>query len=196
MYDALGAAYLSDIEKALPPEIGAFVRSLPAHSSILDVGCAGGRDTEQFLKYGLRPIGIDLSAVFLAEAKRRLPSVPFYKMDVQKMDFPDGTFGAIWAQAVLLHINREQVPYVLKEFYRVLRQDGKLHIQVKEGEGYQELSDDLAASGEIKRGFTLFGQSELEELVRIAGFVLISSEIVPDTLGRDIQWIRIWARKV
>lgn len=196
MYDRLGKQYLEDAEKVPPPDVGAFMDLLPSKAAVLDVGCAGGRDTEKFADRGFDVTGIDASAFFIEEARKRIPVGHFLKEDVRTFQFPDESFDAIWAHAVLLHIPRGDVPLVLDKFWHVLKPEGKLHIAVKVGEGERFVEDVFEHAGAVRRPFTFFQQNELEKLVSAAGFSIVSSRVVPDDQGRhDVEWVQLWAQK-
>ena len=160
----------------------------------MDVGCAGGRDSKKFIREGFEVIGIDLVDNFLGWAKRNVPRAKFVKMDLRNLKFPKKYFDGIWANAILLHIDKKDIPKVLKELYRVLKIKGKLHIRVKRGKGIKYKKEKLS-KGE-KRLFTYFFKYELENFVRKAGFKIISSKIFPDESGRkNVKWIGIWAEE-
>ena len=47
--------------------------------AVLDLGCGNGALAEELLSWGYDPIGIDPSASGIAQAQRRLPSIPFHQ---------------------------------------------------------------------------------------------------------------------
>ena len=56
------------------------------------------------------------------------------KMDVRKLEYPDGFAEEIWAQMVIEHISWKETDDVLKEWYRVLKKGGRiLVVDWKEG---------------------------------------------------------------
>ena len=194
LYERLGKKYVEDIASADIRELPDFIEALPKGGRVLDVGCAGGRDSKKFVEAGLEVIGIDLVDVFLEEARKNVPQAKFIKMDLLGLEFPDNHFDGIWANAVLLHLKKEDVPRALKGFNRVLKHKGKLYIGVKRGSGEKYKEERL--SGGEKRFFSYFLKNEMEKFVRDAGFRIISSKIFPDTLGRkDLKWIGILAEK-
>jgi len=194
LYSELGKKYIQSAERLTPKELLGFIKLLAKGGRILDVGCAGGRDSKKFIKKGFRVIGIDLVDVFLKEARKNVPRAKFIKMDLCKLKFPKDYFDGIWAQAVLLHIKKKDISEALRGFYRVLKPGGKLHIRVKRGKGAAYKKDKL--SGGKKRMFTYFLKDEMESFVKKAGFKIISSRIFPDELGRkDVKWISICAEQ-
>ncbi len=194
VYEKMGNKYLKNIKSLTPTEFYDFVKLLQPKSKILDVGCAGGRDSKRFRQRNFNVFGIDLVDSFLKEARKNVFGVKFIKMDMRKLEFPENYFDAIWANAVLLHLKKKDVPKTLREFHRVLRPGGKLQIRVKQGQGQGYEKDEL--SGGEKRFFTYFSKDEAEKFVRNADFEIINSGNITDESGRKgVMWISILAEK-
>lgn len=195
IYDKLGSKYLASIDNATPDEMHVFIDKLPSEGNILDVGCAGGRDSKIFVDHGFHVTGIDLCEPFLEEAKKRVPSGLFLKKDILELDFEEAYFDGIWACAVLLHLEKKDLPKVLNDFYRILKTSGLMFIGVKQGEGEQSVIDSLSDGN--SRFFSFYQKDEIEALVRAAGFDVIYSEIRDDDTGRgEVKWIRMIAEKI
>lgn len=194
LYERLGKRYIENVAGVTIKEFPDFVKLLPKCGRVLDVGCTAGRDSLKFVQEGFEVVGIDLVDVFLKEARKSVPQAKFLKMDLLELNFSKDHFDAIWANAVLLHIAKKDIPNALKGFYRVLKPGGKLHIGVKRGKG-EKYKEEWLSGGE-KRFFAYFFKNELEKFVKEAGFKIISSKIFPDELGRkDTKWIGILAEK-
>ncbi|MES2223573.1 MAG: class I SAM-dependent methyltransferase [Patescibacteria group bacterium] len=118
VYNRLGKKYLDASKKLVVPARLPFTNSFLKQSLILDVGCGGGRDSKFFVKNGLRVIGIDVSSVLINEAKKEVSKTVFKCEDILKSKFPNNHFDGIWAQAVLLHLKRTDVPKAIKNFIR------------------------------------------------------------------------------
>jgi SAM-dependent methyltransferase len=192
VYNQLGEKYLKAIQTNSPPEIFEFIRLLPKNAY---VGCAAGRDAKIFTLHGSRVLGIDATKRFLVAARKNVPQAMFKYLDVRKMRFPKNTFHAIWANAVLLHLAKNEIPRVLHVFRQILKPDGVVHIRVKRGRGESMVAESL--SGGQGRFFSFFSKQEMESLVKEAGFTIIRSKLVADELGRkDTKWISIWGRKL
>lgn len=193
-YAMLGDKYLKDISNATPPELFDFIKFFPKGSKVLDVGTAGGRDAKFFADAGMNVTGIDMVGEFLDRAKKDVPSANFIQMDVRNMNFPESFFEGIYANAVLLHLEKKEVPLVLDKFYALLKPKGKLHIRLKEGEGEKEIIEKLSQNH--SRFFSFFSKEEIEELLEKSGFKIIRSEEMSDTLDREgLKWISIWGEK-
>lgn len=194
VYEKLGRKYIKDTKSLSPPEISGFIKLLPPKGSVLEIGCAGGRDSKRFAAKGFKITGIDLVRTFLQEAQKAVPSGRFVKMDMRHLKFPSNYFDAVWANAVLLHLKKKDIPPTLKGFFRVLKKGGKMHIRVKKGTGVTYEKDKL--SSEEKRLFTYFSKNELKKFVTNAGFKILLSRIFSDEAKRgDLKWISLWAVK-
>ena len=194
VYKKLGKEYIKDTYKAKPAELPEFFKLLLPEARILDVGCAGGRDSLLFSKAGYEVIGIDVIDEFIKQAKKRVPKATFKKMDLMKLRFPNNYFNAIWAHAVLLHFKKTDLPKILKQFYKKLKPDGILHVRLKRGRGAGMFREKLA--DDQGRFFTFYYKHEVEKYLKKAGYKIIKSQILPDELKRkNVKWIGIWARK-
>lgn len=193
-YRRLGKKYIENAASINLSALSEFIKELPAGGKVLDIGCAGGRDSKKFADAGFDVTGIDIIDDFIEEAKKRVPRAKFLQMDLLDIDFPENEFDAIWAQAVLLHVERKDIPDVLAKMFRILKRNGKIHAAVKEGRGQGWEADKL--SGGYKRYFTYFTKEEMEKYLIGAGFHIIRSEFAVDEAGRkNVRWIVIWGKK-
>lgn len=194
VYDTLGKKYLSDSEKAIPPERKDFIKNIPAGAKILDVGCGGGRDAKEFVKNGFRVTGIDLSGVLIKIAQGEVSEATFKKMSVLDIKFPKESYDAIWAHAVLLHLVREDVIKALSGLHKILKLGGLLHVRVKKGKGEALVKEKI--SGWQERFYTYFSKKEVESMFKKVGFKIVRSKIMKDELQRPgVQWVSIWGRR-
>ncbi|MFA6474490.1 MAG: class I SAM-dependent methyltransferase [Patescibacteria group bacterium] len=192
-YNTLGRLYTAAVESLAPPERKTFAKHLTPGAHILDVGCAGGRDANFFVQQGFRLTGIDSSTVFIRIAKARVPKAVFKVMDARKILFRPQTFDAIWANAVLLHLQRKDIPRVLRHFFRILRIGGLLHVRVKIGRDSGWVTDQLAPQ---PRFFTYFTKAEMTSLLRTAGFrIQASQHFADESKRREVRWLSIEAVK-
>lgn len=194
VYKKLGKKYIQEVAKVIPYGFNEFVEILSRGSLVLDVGCAGGRDSKRFVQKGFRVRGIDLVEGFLKEARRHVPGARFINMDLLNLEFPENYFDAIYACAVLLHIEKKDIPKALEGFHKILKPNGKLYVAVKEGEGVEYKEDKI--SGGHKRMFTYFREDELKRFLEKAGFKVTFTRIYSDPLGRkDVKWLVVLAEK-
>jgi 2-polyprenyl-3-methyl-5-hydroxy-6-metoxy-1,4-benzoquinol methylase len=72
-YRKMGKAYLDRIEGLTPAQFYDFLEYLPESGAILEIGCAGGRDSQKLVERGFNVTGIDMVDTFIEEAKKRVP---------------------------------------------------------------------------------------------------------------------------
>lgn len=162
----------------------------PDRFRILDAGCGPGRDSAWFSERGFPVVGVDLSEGMLAEARRRAPGATFQRADVRALDFPAASFDGVWCSASLLHLDRSDVPSVLRSFARLLGH-GWLWLTVKAGKG-EEITDRIYGAGNPRR-FTYFNRFEIELAVERAGFEV--REVSDAPIGEETHpWIAVLAQ--
>ncbi len=94
--------------------------------SILDAGCGSGLYAAELLSRGAGVVGVDASEKLIRLARRRAPDAEFH---VQALEKPltwaaDKSFDRVLMALVLHHIHYPV--NTLREFHRVLRDDGRL----------------------------------------------------------------------
>ena len=72
-----------------------FEGALPESGWALDVAMGEGGNAGYLIERGLRVVGVDISAVALREAKRRLPDLHAVQADVGRFPFPPARFDVI-----------------------------------------------------------------------------------------------------
>jgi SAM-dependent methyltransferase len=92
---------------------------------VLDLGCGHGMAAVVLARRGARVTALDLSRGYLDEACRRAGAnavhVDFVQGDAERLPFADGSFDAVWANAVLHHLDPS---IAAGELRRVLRPGG------------------------------------------------------------------------
>ncbi|MNV25643.1 hypothetical protein D3C71_1167460 [compost metagenome] len=139
---------------------------------ILDFGCGPGRDLQTFTRMGHRAVGLDGSEK-LAQMAREDSGCEVWQQDFLKLDLPAERFDGIFANAVLFHVPRQELPRVLKQLWGALKPGGVLFSSNPRGENQEGWNGsrfgsyhDLAAWQQllIEAGF-----AELEHYYRPAG---------------------------
>jgi SAM-dependent methyltransferase len=104
----------------------AFARLGPvAGRRVLDYGCGHGMAAVVLARRGAQVTALDLSHGYLEEARRRAVAngvdVALVQADAERLPFADGSFDAIWGNAVLHHLDLRQAG---RELRRVLAPGG------------------------------------------------------------------------
>ncbi len=112
--------------------LSAFLALLPTGARILELGCGAGGDTADMLAQGFDVRATDgspeMAAVASKRLGRRVETLLFHELDEV------GAYDAVWANACLLHVPREQLAHVLSLIWRALKPGGAFFASYKEGE--------------------------------------------------------------
>ena len=159
----------------------------PPPFELLDFGCGPGRDLKAFRDLGHRVTGLEGSPA-LARMARTYSGCEVLEQNFLELDLPAGRFDGVFANAVLFHIPRQELPRVLRELHAGLRPRGVLFSSNPRGAGQEGWNGD-------RYGVFL----ELEAwrgLMTAAGFVELSHYYRPAGLSRDQQpWLAsVWRR--
>ncbi|NOJ40469.1 class I SAM-dependent methyltransferase [Bradyrhizobium australiense] len=110
----------------------AFLALLPPGATILELGCGAGGDTAEMLARGFDVRATDGSPEMAEVASKRLGR-PVETLLFHELDEVDA-YDAVWANACLLHVPREQLATVLSLIRCALRPGGVFFASYKEGD--------------------------------------------------------------
>lgn len=108
-----------------------------AGDRVLDAGCGPGRDTEYFAEQGHEAVGLDLSEGMIEYASEHRAG-NYVRGDLRDLPFDDGSFDAVWCNAAVFLLERDEMPAAVDELARVTAEDGLAHVSFKLGEGTLE----------------------------------------------------------
>ncbi len=92
---------------------------------VLDVGCACGSIAEGLRAAGVHSNGIDCNNHMIALGRERFPEMPLWVCDTVNLHlFADCSLNAIHSNQAAEHFRPELVPFILREWYRVLKPGG------------------------------------------------------------------------
>lgn len=166
-----------------------FIKSLPRHGTVLDIGSGGGRDARFLHKHGLRVTGIDFSPRMVAEARRISPQIKFKVMDIEHLRFKPQEFDGIWTNASLHHMPKRKLPAVLRNIFEIIKPGGILFLKVKYGKG-EGMRINTKFGKRIAIYFAFYQVRELNQYLRRSDFRILSTLIGPRR-----EWIDTYARK-
>jgi SAM-dependent methyltransferase len=109
-----------------------FLVLLPAGAKILELGCGAGGDSAEMLARGFDVRATDGSPELAEIAAKRLgrPVETLLFGDLREVE----TYDAVWANACLLHVPRDQLANVLMLIWRALKPGGYFYASYKEGD--------------------------------------------------------------
>ncbi|MDP2693084.1 MAG: class I SAM-dependent methyltransferase, partial [bacterium] len=105
-----------------------FASYLKQGESVLDVGCASGMKSGYLTKKGFVVTGVDFSDKMIELAQKRMPSRFFFVRDINEPLNLKSKFDGIFAQAVLLHIPKNNIKKALGNLLELLKPNGYIYI--------------------------------------------------------------------
>jgi SAM-dependent methyltransferase len=172
-----------------------YLSLLGPRALILDVGCGAGIKSGYMAGKGFGVTGIDFSEEMIKIAGRRVPSGKFLVKDIRRPLELDAAFDGVFAQAVLLHFFKKEVPGVLENIIAPLKTGGYFYLAVKEvrpGGKEEEVVKEEDYGYEYERFFSYFRPEEIEDYVEGTGVKIVYQTV--NSSGRT-NWIQIIARK-
>ncbi|MCW2314858.1 SAM-dependent methyltransferase [Rhodoblastus acidophilus] len=136
---------------------------LAPDARILEIGSAFGRDAAYIASKKFTIECTDATPGFVSELLARGFSARLFNVLTDPFD---GAYDLILANAVLLHFDRAQLPFVLEKARAALKPAGRLAFSLKAGDGEGWSSAKLGAP----RYFCYWRAENLPALLRAAGF--------------------------
>ncbi|CAN5624905.1 hypothetical protein BH11ACT8_BH11ACT8_19470 [soil metagenome] len=196
-YDRQAAAYQqasTHASEAVTEATRAFAAAVGAGARVLEIGSGGGRDAVALEALGCDVRRSDITPGFVEVLRRDGHDAEV--LDPLTDDLTDTArdgrlHDAVWANACLLHVTREDLPEVLARLAAVTRADGVIRATFKEGDG-----DGWATHGSIEapRRFTYWRRPALEAVVAGSGWRVL--ETVESDGLRAERWLAVTARRV
>ena len=119
------------------------LRSIP-HCTLLDIGCGDGRDAIYFAKQGINVTAIDFSEEAIKRLKAVAPEITASVQDIERLDFPDASFEALYAHLSLHYFDDTTTRSIVTRIDRMLKPGGYVFIRCK------SIHDPLYGKGERK----------------------------------------------
>lgn len=170
-----------------------FLTLVPGNQ-ILEIAFGSGRDTFYFVENQMKVTGVELTQAFVSYLHTRI-DIPICLMDMRSLGFHTSTFDGIWCCSAFLHLPRIDALPTLREFARVLRPNGILYLDVKEGSGEGWHNDITGSITYADRYFTYYQQDEIKDLVRNAGFTIELAKTQKNIRSHDLKWLSIIGKK-
>lgn len=143
---------------------------------VLDVGCGPANDLRMLRDAGLHPVGIDLSAGVLTEARTLLPRHPLVMADLTDPPFVDRSFHGLWMSGALTNLARDRWVPVLTRLFRLLAH-GPVYFTCLRGDAdLQPFRDPLL--GEV--AVSAAPEDEVERMLSALGVVDLTVDVRPD----------------
>jgi SAM-dependent methyltransferase len=131
-YDA-GASWRDGLSKE-PWKLSerlAFRQRLAPGERLLEIGAGTGQDSSYFQQGGFAVVATDLSAAMVERCRAK--GVEAHVMDFLHLNFPAGSFDAVFAMNCLLHVPNRDLPAILAAVRVLLRPRGLFFVGVYGG---------------------------------------------------------------
>jgi SAM-dependent methyltransferase len=152
--------------------------------TVLELGSGPGTDADRLARLGVHVLRSDATPAF-ADRLRSLGH-DVLDLDVRRDPMPSGLDG-VFANAVLLHLGRDELAEALVRIHAALVPGGVLGCTVKEGDGEEWHDRKLG----VPRRFTYWREDPLRAALERAGFAVRSIERVRGTTD---DWLQVLAR--
>jgi SAM-dependent methyltransferase len=115
-------------------ERATFLERLEAEDKkrLLEVGAGTGQDSLFFQQHGLRVVATDLTPEMVERCRAK--GLEAHVMDFLQLDFPPGSFDAVYGFNCLLHVPNADLPDVLSTLRRLLVPGGLCYLGMYGGE--------------------------------------------------------------
>jgi ubiquinone/menaquinone biosynthesis C-methylase UbiE len=127
-YDSIAERYTTWAQRVRVEERARYTQLLheilPAHATLLELGCGAGLPTTRTLAQRFRVIGVDISAQQLARAKHHVPTAHFIQADMACLTFTRAYFDAVVAFYSVMHIPRQEYAALFRTIASWLRPGG------------------------------------------------------------------------
>src|SRR5581483_1441022 len=146
-YDRVAAEYAArflgelahkPLDRAL---LDCFAEQVRGQGPVGDVGCGPGQVARYLAERGLTPVGIDLSAEMVAQARRHHPGIDFHQGSMLDLEVADGAWAGLVALYSIIHLEPRLVPRACAEFHRVLRPGGHVLVSFHLGQERRHLDE-------------------------------------------------------
>jgi SAM-dependent methyltransferase len=172
-YDGSATDYRDTNEDLPDPVVAAierFAAVLPPGARVLEVGSGPGRDARALEEAGLNVRRTDVAPGFVTlmrSAGHDADVLDPLTDDLSDPAAPGTAYDAVWADASLLHVRREDLPTVLTRLAGATVPAGLLFASMKEGDGEQ-----WSVHGTISapRFFTYWREEALREVLEASGW--------------------------
>ena len=155
--------------------------------TVLDFGCGPGRDLQTFTRMGHIAVGLDGCERF-AQMAREDSGCEVLQQDFLKLNLPSERFDGIFANAVLFHIPKQELPRVLTQLHGALKPGGVLFSSNPRGDNREGWNGPRYGSYHDVEAW--------QSLLTTAGFVELEHYYRPAGLPREQQpWLAsVWRK--
>lgn len=181
----------ADLGEGTRAALEQFADVVGAGGRVLEIGSGGGRDALLLEARGLAVRRTDVTPAFVARLRaqgHRADVVDPLTDDLADPAHPGIAYDGVWANACLLHVDRDDLGVVLGRLASATRAGGALHLTLKEGDG-----EGWSTHGTIDapRHFVYWRAEPLGEVLESAGWSI--RELQRRDGRRGERWLQVLA---
>lgn len=186
-YDEHAGAYQRSLRLRRPlADVRRFADLASRHDLVLDAGCGPATDLRLLRDAGLHPVGLDLSAGALAEARMLLPRHPLVRAPLHRPPFASRSFRGLWLSSTFTHLPRATWRSTFAGLLDVL-DEGPVYLSALRGTGDLRPVDDPILGRVHVSEVT---EDEVTALLTSHGLTDLTVEVRPDpVLDRRRPWV-------
>jgi SAM-dependent methyltransferase len=187
-----GAA-TAEMPATVQDAVARFAAMLGPGARVLEVGSGSGRDATALEGAGLSVRRTDITPAFvrmLRDAGHEADVVDPAVDDLSDPASPGSPYAGVWADASLLHVDRQELPGVLSRLADATVPGGALFVGLKEGDG-----EDWSTHGNVTapRFFTYWREEPLRSALTAAGWQV--DRVHQQQGERGETWLEVHARR-
>lgn len=160
-----------------------FTALLEKGAYILDAGCGSGRDSRFFKEHGFNVKAIDASSE-MCRLAAEYTGLNVECINFNELDY-NTEFDGIWACASLLHIEKKELPGILKIFNKALKPGGIMYASFKYGDKEEKRLGRFFSDYSIDEAEKIFLKDNLFEIIES----FKTEDARPDY--KDKPWVNI-----
>ena len=165
-----------------------FLEYIPKGGRILDFGCGSGRDTKYFISKGYDVDATDGSEE-LCKIASEYTGIKIKQMLFEELDEVE-LYDGVWACASILHVEKKQLPEILKKIATATKKGGVVYTSFKYGE-FEGIRNG--------RFFTYLTEESFGEILRsVSDLAIEKLWISADVRAErgEARWLNIVLRKL
>jgi SAM-dependent methyltransferase len=192
-YDEVGGKYTAtrDEELAEMKLFTKFSDRIPSGGRVLDLGCGAGVPFTKNLSEKFDVTGVDLSPKQIERARKNAPRARFICEDMSKIHSPENHYDGIYAYYSIIHVPRNEHFTIFLNMYKMLKLGGVILVSLHSSDDPESIYDDYFGT---KMYWSGFDKDENIKLIKNAGFKIIWTKLVQDSLG-DSKHLFVLAQK-
>lgn len=186
-YDEHAGAYQVSLRLRRPvADVRRFTAMAERDSLVLDAGCGPANDLRLLRDGGVHPVGLDLSAGALSEARMLLPRHPLVRAPLEDPPFRPRSFRGLWASSAFTHLPRASWRPTFAHLLTFVDQ-GPVYFSCLRGDADLEPVEDPVL-GRVFLSAAV--EAEVEALLTSHGLSDVAVEVRPDPIvDRRRPWV-------